>query len=250
MLQTHDHGEVREVRLDRPPVNALNPELLRALRAAMEQARRENVGAVVLSGAPGRFSGGLDVPALLALPRSELREAWVALFDLLRELAHLPMPLVAALTGHSPAGGTVLALYADRRIMAEGKYLVGLNEVQVGLPVPEVLYRALAHVVGTRHAHRLAMGGLLMAADEALRVGLVDELVPVEQVIPSAVAWAQEMLRRPRHAMLQTRQLARRALQAAFATVNDDLIDGVVETWFSDETQATLKQLVSRLGKS
>lgn len=250
MLQLHDHGPVRELRLDRPPVNALNPELLKALRAQLVQAKTDAVAAVVLSGAPGRFSGGLDVPALLALPADQLREAWVALFDLLHELAHAPMPLVAALTGHSPAGGTVLSLYADHRIMAEGKYLVGLNEVQVGLSVPHVLYTALSHIVGTRQAHRLAMTGMLIDAAEAHRVGLVDDLVPVDKVIPSAIAWAEDLLKRPRNAMLKTRQLARQHLQAAFASVTPTLIDDVVQTWYSEETQATLKQLVSRLKKA
>ncbi len=250
MLQLHDHGPIRELRLDRPPVNALSPDLLRALRAQLVQAKADAVAAVVLSGAPGRFSGGLDVPAFLALSPDQLREAWVALFDLLHELAHAPMPVVAALTGHSPAGGTVLSLYADHRIMAEGKYLVGLNEVQVGLSVPQVLYTALAHIVGTRQAHRLAMTGLLIDAAEAHRVGLVDELVPVDNVISSAIAWAEDLLKRPRNAMLKTRQLARQDLQAAFASVTPTLIDDVVQTWYSEETQATLKQLVSRLKKA
>ncbi len=250
MLQTHNHGAVRELRLDRPPVNALNPDLLRALRAHVDQAAHDGVGAVVLSGAPGRFSGGLDVPALLTLSRDPLRQAWQDLFDLLSTLAHAPMPIVAALTGHSPAGGTVLSLYADHRIMAAGKYVVGLNEVQVGLSVPEFLYRALAHVVGARQAERLAVGGLLIDADEALRVGLVDELVALEQVIPHAIAWAEQMLQRPRTAMLKTRSLARRDLQEAFLTLTPALLDDVVEQWFSEETQSTMKRLVARLGKA
>ncbi|MCG5054070.1 MAG: enoyl-CoA hydratase/isomerase family protein [Myxococcales bacterium] len=249
MLELLDHGAVRELRLARPPVNALDPALLVRLNEALGQAEREGVGAVVLSGAPGRFSGGLDVPALLALPRPQIRQAWVALFDLLASLAHAPMPVVAALTGHSPAGGTVLALYADYRVLAAGRYVVGLNEVQVGLPVPPFLYRALTFVVGERQAARLGVAGLLLEADEALRVGLVDELAPVEEVVPRALAFAHDLLTRPRTAMLQTRAHARAPLREAFASVTPALIDGVVEQWFSEETQTTLRKLVSRLGK-
>lgn len=250
MLQTLNHGDVREIRLDRPPVNALDPALLRALRDEVARAQNDGVGAIVLSGARGRFSGGLDVPALLALPREALRETWQTFFDLLSQLAHLPVPLAAALTGHSPAGGTVLALYADFRVMAAGKFVVGLNEVQVGLPVPDVLYRALTHVVGSRQAHRLAMAGLLVETDEALRLGLVDELVPIDEVIPRALAWAEDLLRRPRNAMLQTRSRARQDLRDAFTTVTPALIDSIVEAWFSEETQTTLQRLVQRLGKT
>src|SRR5688500_8021775 len=142
MIISADHGPVRELRLDRPPVNALNPALMAELRAALGRASSDGCGAVVLSGAPGRFSGGLDVPALLRLEKGEIRATWELFFGLLKDIACSSTPVVAALTGHSPAGGTVLAIYADYRVLAEGRFLVGLNEVQVGLPVPAVLHRA------------------------------------------------------------------------------------------------------------
>src|SRR6185369_6579469 len=108
------------------------------------------------SGALGKFSGGLDLLELLQLAEPQLKEMWRDFFGLMRDIAALPIPTVAAMTGHSPAGGTVIALFADYRIMAEGAYKLGLNEVQVGLSVPEVLVRALAYVVGPRQAARLA----------------------------------------------------------------------------------------------
>jgi enoyl-CoA hydratase/carnithine racemase len=249
MLKTLEHEDVREIQLDRPPVNALDPALIQALRQALANARREGVSGLVLSGAPARFSGGLDVPAMLKLSRDELRDTWSDFFALLSELAHLPMPWAAALTGHSPAGGTVLALYADHRIMAEGKYVIGLNEVQVGLAVPAFLYQALTHVVGSREAHRMAMTGILIDPAEALRVHLVDHLATGEQVIPQAVTWVQEILRKPRKAMLQTRALARRPLHESFQLVNTALVSEIVDEWFSEETQATLNKLAARLGK-
>lgn len=249
MLQTLDHQDVREIRLDRPPVNALDPGMIQALRGAVSSAQVQGVAGLVISGAPGRFSGGLDVPALLRLSREDLRDTWTEFFALLADLAHLAVPWAAALTGHSPAGGTVIALYADQRIMAEGKFVIGLNEVQVGLPVPAFLYRALSHVVGTREAHRMAMTGSLMDPAEAFRVHLVDQLTPADQVVSTAVAWMQDLLRRPRKAMLQTRQLARHDLRDAFSLVGAPLINEIVEQWFSDETQLALHKLASRLGK-
>src|SRR5436190_22667482 len=136
MIVTMDHhGGVRELRLSRPPVNALNPELITALRDELARAHLEGCEAVVVSGARGRFSGGLDVPELLRLDRAQMRATWAQFFSLLRDLAFSQVPVVAAMTGHSPAGGTVLALFADYRVLAEGPHLVGLNEVQVGLSV-------------------------------------------------------------------------------------------------------------------
>ena len=103
--------------------------------------------------------------------------------------------------------------------------------------------------MGERQAARLAVAGLLVEPAEALRVGLVDELQPVDSVIPRAIAWSTELAQRPRAAMLATRTQARRPLREAFATVNDGLLDWVVEQWFSAETQAVLGALAARLGK-
>lgn len=249
MIDVLDHGRVRELRLARPPVNALDPALIAGLRAQLGAAHAAGAGAIVLSGAAGRFSGGLDVPALLALDRPALRETWSDFFALLRELATCPVPVAAALTGHSPAGGTVLALFCDYRVLADGPYLVGLNEVQVGLPVPAFLHASLAYVVGARQAERLAVAGLLMPPADALRCGLVDELAPLDAVVPRALGWAADLLTRPSHAMLTTRRTARRALHEAVNAIDPAAVDDVIDRWFSPETQTTLRALAARLGK-
>lgn len=248
MLETIDHGPIRELRLARPPANALDPGLIAALRTALRDALAAGREAVVLSGSPGRFSGGLDVPALLTLDRAGITEMWRSFFALLHDLAASPVPVVAALTGHSPAGGTVLALFADHRVLAEGPFVVGLNEVRVGLPVPEVLARALAFVVGERRAADLATRGLLLGPEQALRAGLVDELAPASEVVPRALAHARELVALPRAAMLATRALARRPLVAAFGAVDEGLLARVTDQWFSEEAQATLRALAARLG--
>jgi 3,2-trans-enoyl-CoA isomerase len=250
VIDVLEHGPIRELRLARPPVNALDPGLISALRAALGSAVSDGREAVVLSGAPGRFSGGLDVPALLALDRAGMRAAWRDFFALLRDIAACPMPVTAALTGHSPAGGTVLALFADHRVAAEGRFLLGLNETRVGLPVPEVLLRALVFVVGEREATRLATTGLLVDPAEALRVGLVDEVAPLDDVVPRALTWTRDLLVLPRRAMTGTRARARRPLVEAFGTVDDRMLDDVTDQWFSPEAQATLQALVARLKKA
>jgi enoyl-CoA hydratase/carnithine racemase len=250
MIDIVEHGPIRELRLARPPANALELRMVAALREALRDAVASGREAIVLSGRPGRFSGGLDVPALLALDRVGIHELWRTFFALLREIAELPVPVVAALTGHSPAGGTVLALFADRRVLAEGDFVVGLNEVRVGLPVPDVLMRALAFLVGQRQAARLAIEGLLLSPEQALQVGLVDEVVPVDDVVPRALAWTRELLTLPRASMLGTRALARQPLAAAFESVDEPMLTAVTDHWFSDETQRTLRALVGRLKRA
>src|ERR1700710_1596046 len=104
--------------------------------------------------------------------------AWRVFSLLIRALAASPIPIAAAITGHAPAGGTVLALYCDWRVMAEGDFKAGLNEVRVGLALPPVILAALRRQVGPRQAERLATAGLLLPPVEAERAGLVDELAP------------------------------------------------------------------------
>ncbi|HYX26165.1 MAG TPA: enoyl-CoA hydratase/isomerase family protein [Thermoanaerobaculia bacterium] len=248
MIQSIDHGAVRELRLDRPPANALSPELIAALRAAVEGAPEAGARALVLSGAPGRFSGGLDVPHLLQLDRPAIAATWRDFYGLLRALAASPIPVVAAITGHSPAGGAVLAIFCDARVMAAGDFRIGLNEVQVGIPMPPVIFHALRRLVGPGQAERLCVTAQLVPGDEARRIGLVDELVPPEGVVARAVEQCNALLALPPQPMAITRRLARADLVALFAA-DEAEIAGLVEQWFSPETQGPLRALVERLGK-
>src|SRR5439155_24004385 len=118
-------------------------------------------------------------------------------------------PVAAAITGHAPAGGTVLAMFCDERLMAEGDFKIGLNEVQVGLILPPVILFALQRLVGPRQAERLAVSGMLISPPEALAVGLVDQLTTSDQVIERAILWCQGVLALPDEAMSATRKLAR-----------------------------------------
>jgi Delta3-Delta2-enoyl-CoA isomerase len=248
MIQIFDHGAVRELRLDRPPANALSPELIAALRAAVESAPEAGAKALVLSGAPGMFSGGLDVPHLIQLDRPAIAAAWRDFYGLMRGLAASSIPVVAAITGHSPAGGAVISLYCDARCMAEGDFRIGLNEVQVGIPMPPVIYHALRRLVGPRQAERLSVTAQLVPAAEARRIGLVDEIVAPEEVIARAVEWCNAVLALPPQALAETRRLARADLVALFAE-NEAELSNLVDQWFSSETQGAMRALVERLAK-
>ncbi|MBP8802752.1 MAG: enoyl-CoA hydratase/isomerase family protein [Pseudoxanthomonas sp.] len=254
-VQTLDHGRIRELRLARPPVNALDPALCRALITTLDAAVADGVDAVVLSGAPGIFSAGLDVPHLMALgqDRQALHAGWGAFFGAARSLAALRIPVVAALTGHAPAGGCVLSLCCDYRVMARSPnpvkpFMIGMNETQVGLAVPEGAQQLMRRVIGPYRAERLLVSGSMVTADEALRLGLVDTVVEVDQVVPHALEWLSTLLALPRAPMLLTRSLARADLVRALEPQNLDL-ERFVEGWYDADTQAGLRALLARLGK-
>jgi Delta3-Delta2-enoyl-CoA isomerase len=249
MLNLVKHDAVTEIQLARPPVNALNLDLLRAIQGALADAVRDGARGIVLSGTQGMFSAGVDVPALLTRDRAGVREFWREFFATCAALAHSPVPVVAAITGHSPAGGAVLSLFCDYRVMAQGPYRIGLNEVQVGLIAPDCIQMALRRVVGAYRAERLLVSGALIDAEQALACGFVDELTNVDEVTTRALLWLNETLALPAHAMLATRQIARADLISTYADIDRLPIDTFVDAFFHPETQATLQALVARLKK-
>ena len=249
MIEINDHGPIRELRLARPPVNALNLELMRRFNAELDAAIAAGARAIVVSGRPGMFTAGLDVPELLRLDRTQMLECWQVFFAAQARLAASPVPVAAAITGHSPAGGAVLALYCDYRVMADGKFKIGLNEVQVGLTPGPVICAALRRVVGARQADRLVSGGLLLSPGEACAIDLVDRVVPENKVVPASIEWAQHMLSLPPLAVAATRSTARADLIALVSNLGPRDYEAMNDAWFSEETQRTLRQLVERLKK-
>jgi enoyl-CoA hydratase/carnithine racemase len=174
---------------------------------------------------------------------------WREFYALLRVLAGSPIPIAAAITGHAPAGGTVLPLFCDWRVMADGDFKIGLNEVQVGLPLPPVIFAGLHRLVGPRQAERLAVGGLLISPQEALAVGLIDEVAPPDKVVERALQWCQNLLALPAEAMTITRRQARADLTAYFEHNTEPELQVVTASWWAPETQSALRALTARLGK-
>lgn len=238
---------VTELRLDRPPVNALNPELLAALQAALAESIEGGARAVVVSGCPGMFSAGLDIPHLLTLDEAGMAAFWESLFGLLARLARCPVPVGFAVTGHCPAGGTVLALFGDYRIAADGEFRLGLNETRVGLPVPPVVFGAYRRLLGPRMAEQLGVAGRLVTPKEALAAGLVDEVVPPDAVVARAVERAAELASLPRHAVAATRIEARADLVGLFEGIGGADYEQMTAAWFAPETQAELEKFQERL---
>ena len=241
-------GGIHVLRLARPPVNALDPALCAALRAAIDAALAADARGLVLGGGPKVFSAGLDVPHLLSLDGAALHAAWEAFFDAARAIAASPVPVVAALDGHAPAGGCVLALCCDYRVMASGPYRIGLNETQVGLVAPEGIQHLLRRVVGAHRAERLLVSGELVDAQRALEIGLVDELTDIDHVTARAIDWLRGLLALPRQPMQQTRAIAREDVLAALQPGRIQL-ERFVAAWNEPDTQAGLRGLVAKLGK-
>lgn len=249
MLEIIDHDSIREIRMSRPAVNALNPEFVGLQTTALGEAVT-GADAVVLSGLPGIFCAGLDVVELLPLDRTDMQAFWSGFIGLLESIACAPVPVAAAVTGHAPAGGALLSMMTDYRVMDHGAYRIGLNETRVGLVLPPLLQQAMTNLVGPRIAEKMIVPGTLISPEQALEIHLVDALEDgYEETIRHAVQWCRDLLALPRHAMLANRQIARADLKQAFSTLTDVAANTLTDSWFSDETQVVLHEFVTKLKK-
>jgi len=247
MLEFINHDKIREIRLARPPVNALNSEFVKLLTRSLRESEVE-YDAVVLSGREGVFSAGLDVVELMQLDSQGMAGFWGAFFELLETVACSPLLVAAAITGHSPAGGAVICLMCDYRVMSRGDYRIGLNETRVGLIIPPVLQNAMARLVGPRVAARMLVAGSLIDPEDAFKTGFVDALeTGYDATVHHAVQWCEELLSLPRHSMLGNRAYSRAHFKREFSDYSPDNIKSFVDTWFSDETQTVMNALVAQL---
>ena len=247
MIEITEHGRIREIRLNRPPVNALNPELVGQLTRSLENAHSES-DAIVLSGRQGMFSAGLDVVELLQLDRQAMTLFWQSFIKLLEVIACSPVPVAVAITGHSPAGGAVVSMMADYRVMSRGGFKIGLNETGVGLIVPVLLQDAMVRLVGPRIAEKMVVAGTLVDPQQALEIGFIDALeTGYEETIQHALQWCEQILALPRHAMMGNRVIARAHFKREFDTRTNETVQGFVENWFSAETQDVLNSFVAKL---
>ncbi|SEL82416.1 Enoyl-CoA hydratase/carnithine racemase [Pseudoxanthomonas sp. GM95] len=254
LVQIIEHGAVRELRLARAPVNALDDALCAALLDALQAAFDANVAGIALSGNARVFSGGLDVPYLLGhgADRDALYASWDAFFAVAKALASAPMPVAAALTGHAPAGGCVLALCCDYRVMTRSAdpsrpLQIGLNETQVGLAVPDGIQHLMRRVIGKHRAERLLVAGAMISAEHAAEIGLVDALADdADATVTTALAWLQAMATLPQAPLRKTRTIARADIRAALDRVD---LNDFIDDWQQPDTQAALQAMAARLRK-
>lgn len=238
-------GGVVVLTLDRPRANAFDPalvtDLFRAVRAAAEAP------ALVLASSQKLFSAGWDLPIVRALPRDQMTAFVGGFCGLVRELFTFPAPVVAALPGHAIAGGLIVAATADERIAAEGKGELGLSEVALGVPIPRSCYEIFRHVLGDRGAERLASAGDNVPVARAYEIGLVDYIVPAEDVRTAAVERARQLAGRSRAAYAEIKRRARE--DALFRFDRSFEGDPFLDFWFSDETRRRVDALIARLTK-
>jgi enoyl-CoA hydratase len=207
---------------DRPPVNAMNLELLDELVTTVEQLAADVPAALVLAGRPGAFSAGLDLKAVPAYEPDEQRRMVEGINAMALGVYGLPCPVVCAITGHAIAGGFVLAVCGDHRVASsEGRY--GLTEVKVGVPYPQAAIGVVQAELQPAALRLLAFGNGLHDAQTCLRLGVFDEVVEPGAVLPRALQIARDLAALPADVYARTKQDLRGAtIERLRAAAADD----------------------------
>jgi enoyl-CoA hydratase len=216
-----DDGIVTVV-ADRPPANAMDVGLLDDLVRAIEEVAADPPAAVVLAGRPGFFSAGADLKAIPSYGPDEQRAMVEGINRMALGVYALPCPVVGAITGHAIAGGLVLALCTDLRVASsEGRY--GLTEVKVGVPYPQAAIGVVEAELPAPAARLLAFGNALHDAQTCLRLGVFDEVVAPDGVLPRALEIAGELAAMPGEVYGRTKRDLRGAtIERLRAAASDD----------------------------
>jgi enoyl-CoA hydratase len=222
---TRGEDGLATVLADRPPANAMDVTLLGDLTAALDEVAADPPAAVVLAGRPGFFSAGADLKAVPSYGPDEQR----AMVDGINRMAlgvyALACPVVGAITGHAIAGGLVLAVCTDLRVAsAEGRY--GLTEVKVGVPYPQAAIGVVQAELPPAALRLFAFGNGLHDAATCLRLGVFDEVVEPDAVLPRARELARELAALPADVYARTKHDLRGATIARLraAAAEDPLL--------------------------
>lgn len=244
MIEIERVGEVAIVRFEHGKVNALDLELLHAITATMTEL--SSAGAIVVTGAGRAFSAGVDLRRIAdgGVPYAEeflpaLSEAFLAVFD-------CPRPVVAAINGHALAGGCVIAAATDVRLMSAGT--IGLTELLVGVQFPTVPLEIARYAFGPRAA-RLALTAGTYDADTALRLGLVDELVSPDQLLPKAIEQAATLASYPAHVYAATKEQLHREARRRIDERREADDRAATEVWTDGATLGNIKAFLDQLAQ-
>jgi enoyl-CoA hydratase len=249
-IRVEKQGRMAVLRMDKARGNAIDePFTEDMVRACHEVAADDGVGGVMLASAhPKLFCPGLDLVTLLEYDRSAMKrfigrfgEAVIALYGMRK-------PVVAAIAGHAVAGGCVLALTADHRILRRGSQ-IGLNEVRVGIPLPWSVAILLKASVPPASLSRVALLGQNFADEDARGVGLVHEVLAAEGFEAACLERLAEFAEKDTVAVGTTKAYLRDGILAEMRSQEGMRVGEFLDAWFSPAGRGKIRQAVEALAK-
>jgi enoyl-CoA hydratase len=241
MIERSQHEGIRTLRLAHGKASALDVELLDALQGELDGVT-EDVRALILTGTGSIFSAGVDLFRLTQGGADYVRRFLPLLSRLLRTLFAFPGPVVVAANGHAIAGGCVIVLAADVRLMAEGAGRIGLPELLVGVPFPAAPLEVVRFAVPPDQVQSLIYTGRTLPPREALAAGLIDEVVAPEDLLARAQEVAGQLARIPPQAYRLTKQSLRAPALERMERASAAQDQAALEVWSAAQTHAHVRE--------
>lgn len=242
MLITTLENNIAIVQLNNGKVNAISHQLVKELKESfLSLAENPSVNGVILTGHTGAFSAGLDVVEQAQMNEEQTHAFWVDYYGALQAMVRYPKPFVCAITGFAPAGGTILTLCADYRIMAEEpKHVIGMHEFKLSMIVPELMMDLWCYTLGEQKAFQALQNAKLFSAQEALEENIVQAIAPADQVLALAKKHLEKCLQVYGPVYVESKRLARKQL---LALVDRDL-DQMANEFVANGKDPELKKRV------
>ena len=247
-VRVEKRGDVAVLRLDKARGNAIDEPLVEALREAVRSVSADaHVRGVLLASAhPKLFCPGLDLVGLIEYDRAAMERFMLRVAETVWALYGLPKPVVAAVGGHAVAGGCILALTADYRVLRSSAQ-VGLNEVRIGVPLPWSVSILLRSVVPASSLAQVALLGRNFADEEARAVGLVDEVADGEGFEERCLARLRDFAEKDTYAFGTTKRYLRAEALRLMASHEQERISEFLDGWFADATRVRMRGMVEDL---
>jgi 3,2-trans-enoyl-CoA isomerase len=245
LIQVSKESGITTVTMSRGKVNAINETFVDELGAVFnELAADADTKAVILTGAGKFFSFGFDIPEFLNYSKNDFTRYLRKFCSLCTQMFLFPKPVIGAINGHATAGGCVLALTCDFRIMITGKARIALNELNIGVAIFAGCVGMLKTAVGEHNAEKVLLMGAMYAAEDAQSIGLVDNLASEQTLLTEAKKIAVEFSQKNPDAFKAIKGLLRKPAAECFVRSEEGSILDFIEIWYSEPTQKVLKGVV------
>ncbi|XP_022092582.1 enoyl-CoA delta isomerase 1, mitochondrial-like isoform X2 [Acanthaster planci] len=245
------HQAVAILKMNNKPFNGFNKPFLDEMSHRLDELRSTGScqGVIITSANAGIFSAGLDISEIYQISQDCAAALWRSLIEFIMRLYGTNLVTVAAVNGHATAGGCLLSLSCDYRIMAEGKFNIGFSATQLGLITPFWVQEMMSKACGARTAEISFQKGLLYTPEQALAIRLVDELQPAEDLMAAARKQMLKWLAVPEHARVRTKSMQRAALIEKVQSSKEEEIQFFANFLLKESVQEAVGKYLETLKK-
>lgn len=246
MLNWEIGDGIAVITIDHPPVNAIDLEMLEAIPRVMGEVDAAAPRAAIITGTGSIFSAGADLLRVLEAEDKYVEAAVPLMARAFRSIFTFPRPLVGAINGHAIAGGAVIACACDHRVAAEGDARIGLSELRVGVPFPADALEIVRHSTG-HHFEEVVLFGRNYRVHDAQARGLVDEVVPSEEMMATARDRAERLARIPEAVYRLNKKAMRDPVIERIESYRETNDAAASRLWASAEVRASIKSFLDAL---